>query len=158
MPRKLTTAKNNADDTLKLDNQLCFAVYATSRAITSVYRPSLEKLGLTYPQYLVMLVLWESDGISVSQLGERLFLDSGTLTPLLKRLEKRGLIMRRRDNDDERQVNISLTLAGIRMKRDTHKMITTLRCKLEFPIRRANALRDELKQLMKTAIASSSEA
>ena len=75
-----------AAEILKLDNQLCFALYATSRAITSVYRPALEKLGVTYPQYLVMLVLWEKDGISVGDLGERLFLDSGTLTPLLTSL------------------------------------------------------------------------
>jgi len=157
MPRKMAPTKHSADEVLKLDNQLCFAVYATSRAITSVYRPSLERLGLTYPQYLVMLVLWESDGVSVSKLGDRLFLDSGTLTPLLKRLEKRGLLIRRRDSGDERQVNINLTLAGVRMKRDTYKMIMTLRCKLQLPIRKANELRDDLKKLMKAAIASTME-
>jgi MarR family transcriptional regulator, organic hydroperoxide resistance regulator len=137
---------------LKLDNQLCFAVYATSRAITSVYRPALEKLGVTYPQYLVMLVLWEKDGISVGDLGERLFLDSGTLTPLLKRLEKSGLVVRMRDNADERQVNVSLTVAGARMKRAAHAVALTLQCKLQLPESKVVGLRDELKKLMKAAL------
>ena len=81
---------------LLLDNQLCFALYSTSLAMTKLYKPLLEALGLTYPQYLVLLVLWEQDGLTVSELGERLFLDSGTLTPLLKRLESSGLVSRQR--------------------------------------------------------------
>lgn len=97
---------------LLLDNQLCFALYSTSLAMTKLYKPLLETLGLTYPQYLVMLVLWERDGLMVSELGERLFLDSGTLTPLLKRLEASGLIARIRDVQDERRVHITLTQAG----------------------------------------------
>ncbi|MDM0011031.1 MarR family transcriptional regulator [Variovorax sp. J22P168] len=112
----MPAAKFSADDMLKLDNQLCFAVYSASLAMTRLYKPLLEKLGLTYPQYLVLLVLWERDGLSVSELGERLSLDSGTLTPLLKRLEANGLVVRLRDAADERRVHISLTAAGRRLK------------------------------------------
>lgn len=97
---------------LRLDDQLCFPIYAASRRIQAVYRPLLEPLGLTYPQYLVMLVLWEEDGLRVSAIGDRLALDSGTLTPLLKRLEAAGLVERRRDTSDNRVVRISLTDAG----------------------------------------------
>lgn len=105
-----------ASDLLKLDNQLCFAVYSASLAMTRLYKPLLDKLGLTYPQYLVLLVLWEGDGLTVSELGERLSLDSGTLTPLLKRLEANGLVARIRDVADERRVHISLTATGRRLK------------------------------------------
>lgn len=101
-----------ANPALLLDNQLCFALYSTSLAMTKLYQPLLKALGLTYPQYLVMLVLWESDGISVSELGERLFLDSGTLTPLLKRLQHAGLLQRQRSAVDERRVQIVLSPAG----------------------------------------------
>jgi DNA-binding MarR family transcriptional regulator len=97
---------------LLLDNQLCFAVYSTAHAFNRVYKPLLDRLGLTYPQYLVMLVLWEHDDVPVRDIGERLFLDSGTLTPLLKRLEAAELIRRTRNADDERQVLIALTSQG----------------------------------------------
>ena len=97
---------------LQLDRQLCFALYSASLAMTKLYKPLLEPLGLTYPQYLVMLVLWEGDGLTVGQLGERLALDSGTLTPLLKRLEATGLVQRLRDAADERRVLLQLTPAG----------------------------------------------
>jgi len=97
---------------LLLGNQLCFAVYSTAHAFNRVYKPLLDGLGLTYPQYLVMLVLWERDDIPVKEIGERLFLDSGTLTPLLKRLETAGLIRRTRSKQDERQVLIALTARG----------------------------------------------
>ena len=106
----------SVDEMLQLDNQLCFAVYSASLAMTKRYKPLLEKLRLTYPQYLVMLVLWERDGLMVSELGERLFLDSGTLTPLLKRLEANGLVGRIRDVGDERRVHINLTAAGRKLK------------------------------------------
>jgi DNA-binding MarR family transcriptional regulator len=99
-------------DDLCLKNQLCFKLYALSRQITNVYRPVLEEIGITYPQYLVMLVLWEEQLMSVKTLGERLYLDSGTLTPLLKRLEQKAFITRRRDAADERSVLIALTSAG----------------------------------------------
>src|SRR5579875_3340210 len=101
---------------LKLENQLCFTVYACSREIIRMYRPMLDKLGITYPQYLVLLVLWEMDELTVSQLGERLYLDSGTLTPLLKRMESMGLITRRRSETDERKVYIYLTEQGQDLK------------------------------------------
>jgi DNA-binding MarR family transcriptional regulator len=95
---------------------LCFALYAASLAMTKLYKPSLEALGLTYPQYLVMLVLWERDGVSVSELGARLTLDSGTLTPLLKRMQSAGWIDRRRSQSDERRVDIHLTPAGAALR------------------------------------------
>ena len=106
----------STDEALLLDNQLCFALYSASLAMTKLYKPLLEELGLTYPQYLAMLVLWEGDGLMVSELGQRLCLDSGTLTPLLKRLEASGLVSRMRDAEDERRVHIHLTAAGRRLK------------------------------------------
>ncbi|MBX3656833.1 MAG: MarR family transcriptional regulator [Ramlibacter sp.] len=112
----MATQKLTPDQTLLLDNQLCFALYSASLAMTKLYKPLLEELGLTYPQYLVMLVLWERDGLMVSELGERLSLDSGTLTPLLKRLEASGLVARIRDVQDERRVHITLTAAGRKLK------------------------------------------
>lgn len=99
-------------DLLTLDRQMCFALYSASLAMTRLYKPLLSELGLTYPQYLVMLVLWEQDGIRVSGLKERLFLDYGTLTPLVKRLEKQKLLERHRSREDERQVIIRLTEKG----------------------------------------------
>lgn len=110
------TNQSSSNPALLLDNQLCFALYSTSLAMTKLYKPLLETLGLTYPQYLVMLVLWERDGLMVSELGERLFLDSGTLTPLLKRLESAHFISRIRDVQDERRVHITLTAAGRSLK------------------------------------------
>jgi DNA-binding MarR family transcriptional regulator len=104
--------KQAADAPLLLGNQLCFAVYSTAHAFNRVYKPLLHRLGLTYPQYLVMLALWEHDGVPVREIGERLFLDSGTLTPLLKRLEAAGLVKRTRSVEDERQVLIALTPKG----------------------------------------------
>jgi DNA-binding MarR family transcriptional regulator len=101
---------------LRLDNQLCFALYSASLAMTKVYKPLLDAIGLTYPQYLVMLVLWEKEGLMVSEIGEKLSLDSGTLTPLLKRLEISGLLSRVRAVEDERRVHISLTAAGRLLK------------------------------------------
>jgi DNA-binding MarR family transcriptional regulator len=109
-------------DLQKLDDQLCFALYSASRAMTRAYAPLLEPLGLTYPQYLVLLVLWERDGLSVNQLGERLALDSGTLTPLLKRLEHQGLVVRRRGEDDERVVRIRLSPTGRALRGKARKI------------------------------------
>ncbi|MEE3168723.1 MAG: MarR family transcriptional regulator [Pseudomonadota bacterium] len=105
-----------ADDLLTLDRQMCFALYSASLAMTKLYKPLLSKLDLTYPQYLVMLVLWERDGIRVSGLKERLYLDYGTLTPLIKRLEARGLLIRQRSPEDERQVIVRLTEEGRAMR------------------------------------------
>ena len=111
-----TTPTLPAGQALLLDNQVCFSLYSASLAMTKVYKPLLDDLGLTYPQYLAMLVLWERDGLMVSELGERLFLDSGTLTPLLKRLEALGLVARIRAVEDERRVHITLTAAGRKLK------------------------------------------
>ena len=105
-----------SDQLLRLDNQICFAVYSASHAFNRVYKPLLDRLGLTYPQYLVMLVLWEREGVPVKEIGERLHLDSGTLTPLLKRLEQAGLVKRTRSSEDERQVLIGLTAQGQALK------------------------------------------
>ena len=102
----------NPFDSLRIGNQLCFAVYAADHAFTAAYKPLLDPLGLTYPQYLVLLVLWEEEGLSVKEIGQRLHLDSGTLTPVLKRLEKAGFVRRRRDAQDERQVRVELTDKG----------------------------------------------
>jgi len=113
---------NKTDTMLQLDHQLCFALYSTSLAMTKLYKPLLDELGLTYPQYLAMLVLWEQDGLMVSELGERLYLDSGTLTPLLKRLEVSGLISRIRAVEDERRVHITLTAAGRKLKNRAAKI------------------------------------
>jgi DNA-binding MarR family transcriptional regulator len=112
----MPSTKPTTDQALKLDNQLCFALYSASLAMTKLYKPLLADLGLTYPQYLAMLVLWERDGLMVSELGERLFLDSGTLTPLLKRLEAAGLVARIRALDDERRVHVTLTADGRKLK------------------------------------------
>jgi len=127
----------------RLDRQVCFALYSASRAATAVYRPVLENLGLTYPQYLVMLVLWESDARGVKELGEELGLDSGTLSPLLKRLEAMGLLERRRSGEDERRVAIHLTPAGSALSAKAHAI----------PQRLADAAglsADELEQLRST--------
>lgn len=121
MPNKTDTA-NATDAMLQLDNQLCFALYSTSLAMTKLYKPLLEEMGLTYPQYLAMLVLWEQDGLTVSELGERLYLDSGTLTPLLKRMESAGLVSRIRAVEDERRVHITLTAAGRKLKAKAAKI------------------------------------
>src|SRR3954454_23876420 len=112
----------DSDQLLRLDNQLCFALYSASLAMTKLYKPWLDEIGVTYPQYLALLALWEQDGLSVSQLGERLRLDSGTLTPLLKRLEAAGLVSRLRAADDERRVHISLTSAGRRLRLRAEKI------------------------------------
>ncbi|MGQ1948253.1 MarR family winged helix-turn-helix transcriptional regulator [Geofilum sp. OHC36d9] len=104
------------DDFLKLKNQVCFPIYALSREIISHYRPFLESLDITYPQYLVLMVLWEEKTQTVNQLGGKLRLDSGTLTPLLKRLESKGLILRRRKSTDERVVEISLSEQGKQLR------------------------------------------
>ncbi|MFP8778422.1 MarR family winged helix-turn-helix transcriptional regulator [Hydrogenophaga sp. RWCD_12] len=112
------TPRNTAlsEQALRLDHQLCFALYSASLAMTKLYKPLLDELGLTYPQYLALLVLWEQDGVTVSDLGEKLYLDSGTLTPLLKRMEAAGLVSRLRDAADERRVLIRLTADGRQLK------------------------------------------
>ncbi len=110
----------------KLEDQLCFALYTTSNALTRFYRPHLERLGLTYPQYLVMLALWDEDNRIVKDLGARLGLDSGTMTPLLKRLEGAGLVRRARDAQDERRVMISLSAQGSALAAQAADLPTTI--------------------------------
>ena len=122
MPSATRRPSRSADTWLQLDNQLCFAVYSTSLAMTKLYKPLLEPLGLTYPQYLALLVLWERDALTVSELGVRLFLDSGTLTPLLKRMEAAGWLVRERAVDDERRVIVSLTPAGRALRDDARRV------------------------------------
>jgi len=140
-------------DPQHLDEQLCFALYSASRALTRAYAPLLEPLGLTYPQYLVLLVLWERDGVPVNQLGERLALDSGTLTPLLKRLAAQGLVERRRGEDDERVVRIHLTAAGRALRSKARKVPMELACRAGYDlgsdraVRELVRLRDELTAL-----------
>ena len=121
-PPSTDAADARADAWLALDKQLCFALYSASLAMTKVYKPLLAPLGLTYPQYLVMLALWEHDGQSVSALGDKLALDSGTLTPLLKRLETQGRVRRERDAEDERRVIVQLTPAGRQMKVEARRI------------------------------------
>jgi DNA-binding MarR family transcriptional regulator len=111
-PATAALSPASVNPALLLDNQLCFALYSASLAMTKLYKPLLDSMGLTYPQYLVMLVLWEGDGLTVSTLGERLNLDSGTLTPLLKRMETAGLLERQRSPQDERRVHIYVSAQG----------------------------------------------
>jgi MarR family transcriptional regulator, organic hydroperoxide resistance regulator len=137
-------ADGSAINVLALENQFCFALYSASHAMTKTYKPLLDRLGLTYPQYLVMLVLWEQDGVLVKDIGARLFLDSGTLTPLLKRLEAGGLLERRRDPHDERQVRISLTEAGRALRSEAQSIPEQLLCASRQQLDDLGRLRSEL--------------
>lgn len=134
-------------DLLKLDSMLCFAVYAAGHAFNRFYKPRLDALGLTYPQYLVFLVLWEGDDLTVKALGERLLLDSGTITPLLKRLEARGLLVRRRDQEDERQVRVLLTDEGKALREKALSIPLAVGKASGLDIAGADALRRELVSL-----------
>ncbi len=135
-------------DELKLENQLCFAVYAFSREITKIYRPLLEPLGLTYTQYLVMIVLWEKDGISLKELGRKLRLDSGTLTPLLKKLENDEKIIRTRDKRDERNLIIYLTEQGTELMKEAEKVPKNIACSLPLEMDSVIGLREQLRDLL----------
>jgi DNA-binding MarR family transcriptional regulator len=132
---------------LELDQQLCFALYAASRALTRAYQPLLEPLGLTYPQYLVCLALWERDGRSVNELGTCLALDSGTLTPLLKRLQQAGLVERRRSTEDERVVHIHLTAAGRALRARARSIPKEIAKCAGLDATTIGRLRDELRTL-----------
>lgn len=136
-----------ADQPLKLDNQICFAVYSAAHAFNRVYKPLLDRLGLTYPQYLVMLVLWERDGVPVKDIGERLFLDSGTLTPLLKRLEAVQLIKRTRSKEDERQVLIALTAQGQALKEQARAVPMSILAASACSVGELIAMKDEIVAL-----------
>lgn len=131
----------------RLERQLCFAVYSTAHAFTRAYKPILDRVGLTYPQYLVMLVLWERSELPVKTIGEQLDLDSGTLSPLLKRLEQNGLIKRARDARDERQVIVSLTPKGRTMKDETDAIMAAIGQATGCSLEEVASLRDRLKEL-----------
>ena len=133
--------------TLSLDRHLCFALYSASRAMTAAYRPVLDELNLTYPQYLVLLVLWEEGRATVGRLGERLQLDSGTLSPLLKRLEANGFVRRERSSTDERLVDVTLTAAGRRLERRAQCMPERLFSSTGMTEKDAANLRDAVLQL-----------
>ena len=135
------------DEARKLANQLCFAVYSTAHAFNKVYKPLLDPLGLTYPQYLVMLILWDEDEVTVKELGNRLQLDSGTLTPLLKRLEANGLVTRRRSEQDERRVVVALTEAGHALNAKAGEVPNGIFCATGLTLDGINQLRDVLLSL-----------
>jgi DNA-binding MarR family transcriptional regulator len=132
---KKTRAKRQEPDYLRLDDQLCFPLCLAARLVVNAYRPLLDELGITYSQYLVLMVLWEHDGLSVHAIGERLVLDSGTLTPLLKRMEKQGLVVRRRNAQDDRVVESFLTDEAKALKKRAQRVPVQLLCNagLELP-------------------------
>ena len=141
-------------DPLLLDNQLCYALYAAAHRMTKSYRPMLERMGLTYPQYLVLLVLWETDGITVSEIGRRLRLDSGTLTPVLKRLENAGFVLRSRRRSDEREVEIALTSHGRALRAEAVAVRESVMCQLHMSEPEVQAMRADLNALIENLSAS----
>ena len=147
MARLKMAKKQAADAPLLLGNQICFAIYSTAHAFNRVYKPLLDRLRLTYPQYLVMLVLWERDGVPVKDIGERLFLDSGTLTPLLKRLEAAQLIKRTRNPADERQVLIALTSQGHALKEKARTVPQSILAASACSIGELSAMKNDLVAL-----------
>ncbi len=134
---------------LQLDQQLCFALYSAARLIVQAYNPLLLDLGITYPQYLVMLVLWQNDGLSVNEIGSHLLLDSGTLSPLLKKLEQKSLVKKYRQDKDERVVKIQLTSAGKTLQKKAVKIPDTMFCQLAMNQKDFSLLRSQLQQLSK---------
>ncbi|WP_279023652.1 MarR family winged helix-turn-helix transcriptional regulator [Gibbsiella quercinecans] len=137
----------NVENTLLLDQQLCFALYSANLALHKVYRKLLNQLDLTYPQYLVMLVLWERDALTVSAIGERLFLDSATLTPLLKRMEAAGLLLRRRAAEDERQVIVALTDAGRALREKARTVPEAVMCATDCSVNEMLEIKQRLESL-----------
>jgi DNA-binding MarR family transcriptional regulator len=140
--------------TMPVDQQLCFALYSASRAMTAAYRPVLTEMNLTYPQYLVMLVLWEEEHVTVGRLGERLQLDSGTLSPLLKRLESNGFVRRERSREDERLVDVTLTPAGRRLESRAQCIPEELGSATGMTEQEAADLRDAVRHLTDALTAS----
>ena len=133
---------------LTLESQLCFSVYALSRLITKAYQPLLASLDVTYPQYLVLLLLWEHDALTVKQLGEKLLLDSGTLTPLLKRMEQRQWLSRHRDPRDERSVVVTLLAAGRALQAQARQVPVQLAARMQLSPAEIDALRTQLRDLV----------
>lgn len=136
------------DEALKLENQLCFSLYACSREITKLYKPILEELGITYTQYISLLVLWEKDNITVKTLGEKLHLDSGTLTPLLKRLECMNLVKRIRDTVDERNVYVTLTSEGLGLREKALNIPNKILCSTGLSFQSATLLKEDVNSLL----------
>ena len=141
------TATKREGGTSQLNDMLCFTVYSTAHAFNRVYKPLLDALALTYPQYLVMLGLWERDGVTVKQIGEQLHLDSGTLTPLLKRLEAAGLIKRTRSTEDERQVLIALTPQGQALREKARAVPQAILAASACSVTELSAIKNELVAL-----------
>lgn len=138
-----------SDNVIKLEDQVCFSIYACSREITRLYRPMLEQMGLTYPQYLVLLVLWEKQECTVKDLGELLYLDSGTLTPLLKRMQESGLVTRQRSPEDERKVLIRLTETGYSLKEKVKEIPAILSRKCGIDKEELDSIREDFYKLLK---------
>ncbi|MBU3178614.1 MarR family transcriptional regulator [Clostridium estertheticum] len=136
-------------DFLKLNNQLCFRLYATSREVIKLYKPLLDKYNLTYTQYVTMLVLWEEEKATVKDIGIKLHLDSGTLTPLLKKLENMGLIIRYRDKNDDRVVIAELTQKGVELKEEIIEVPNKMMCKIDIPKEQGEELAKNLDDLLK---------
>ncbi|KRA59642.1 MarR family transcriptional regulator [Caulobacter sp. Root655] len=147
MSQNTDSTQHDTVEALRLDRQLCFALYGAANRVTRLYRPLLDALGLTYPQYLAMLVLWEASPRTVGALGEALDLESSTLTPLLKRLEAQGLIARARDPQDERRVIVTLTPTGAALRDRAKAVPEQLLCLLELPLSELGDLRERLKRL-----------
>jgi len=143
----IMTTQTPSTSSLLLDDQLCFALHSTTLALHKVYRKLLAELGLTYPQYLVMLVLWQQDAVTLSDIGKRLFLDSATLTPLLKRMEAAGLLSRVRAEHDERQVIISLTEQGRALQRQAAGVPQALACSMACTPAELQQMKDALERL-----------
>lgn len=146
----MPTKKQSSSDPgtiLELSSQLCFATYATAHAFNRVYKPLLDPLGLTYPQYLVLLVLWKQDNVTVKEIGQNLYLDSGTLTPLLKRLEGAGIVRRTRDTHDERQVRVNLTKQGHDLRAPALKVWNEVVCATGLESEKFRGLMDQLNAL-----------
>jgi len=147
-----TPCSSTSPAALQLDHQLCFALYSASLAMTKLYKPLLDAIGLTYPQYLVMLVLWEQDSPTVSELGERLSLDSGTLTPLLKRMEAAGLVQRQRDPQDERRVRIALTSTGQALRAQAEPIPACILARSHLALNEVQALTHQIQTLRDSLI------
>ncbi|MDZ4367088.1 MAG: MarR family transcriptional regulator [Afipia sp.] len=147
-------ARPTADDLLKIDNFVCFALYSAGHAFTRLYKPLLDPLGLTYPQYLVMAVLWEKDDRTVGAIGEKLLLESSTLTPLLKRLETAGMVRRTRDQDDERVVRIQLTPKGAELKQKAVEIPQAIGCSTNITIPEVMKLTTDIKALREKLLAA----
>lgn len=136
------------DELIKIDSQICFPLYVASRMLTRAYQPLLDELGVTYPQYLALMVLWEQDGLTVNEISHKLYLNTNTITPLLKRMEKLGIVERNRSQEDERKVLISLTTKGKDMKAHAYCIPEEIFKKVNLPLDEFLALKKTLDKLI----------